>query len=512
VHAGPAEEASQVMVVFNLNMPESGNLARFYADKRKIPSQNVVGLNCSDLEEITREEYERTIRRPLQQALISKGGWKTASQGGKTRTVSSKIKYVVLMYGVPLKMRAAELPPWQGEAPQPPQIWNETRASVDSELAALGMAEAGLIWGALPNPAYREGAASAAKAHPDLLLVTRLDGPTPELVKAMITRGLEAEARGLEGYVFVDARGIETPGLKVGDEWLVHAGDLLLARGMPVVIDRREALFPGSYPFRNVAIYLGWYSGRAVAPFRRDAFQFEPGAVAVHIHSFSAESVRTKSDKWVGPLIARGVSATAGNVYEPFLQLTLQLDLFMLRLLDGSNFAESAYAALPVLSWMSTCIGDPLYRPFKMQTATSIQPSNMWTRARNASRAWQQGRNFEAAGVLGQASAGDERGVIAESIALAAMARRNIDDALKWLGEARAEYPSEPDKLRTFLLEIEALILRGDKAEALVLLRKTMRAMADPTTDSALLLREVEFSLDPPVAPAPVNPGTAPAP
>jgi hypothetical protein len=69
---------------------------------------------------------------------------------------------------------------------------------------------------------------------------------------------------------------------------------------------------------------------------------------------------------WVGPLIRRGAAATLGNVYEPFLQLTPMLDLFYDRLVNGLTFAESAYAALREVSWMTTIVGDPLYRPFSL--------------------------------------------------------------------------------------------------------------------------------------------------
>ena len=42
----------------------------------------------------------------------------------------------------------------------------------------------------------------------------------------------------------------------------------------------------------HAAYYLGWYSGSVEGPISRADFQFLPGAVAVHIHSFSAGSLR----------------------------------------------------------------------------------------------------------------------------------------------------------------------------------------------------------------------------
>jgi tetratricopeptide (TPR) repeat protein len=95
----------------------------------------------------------------------------------------------------------------------------------------------------------------------------------------------------------------------------------------------------------------------------------------VHIHSFSGSTIRQSNKFWVGPLIRHGAAATLGNVYEPFLQLTPALDLFYDRLVNGLTFAESAYASLRAVSWMTTIVGDPLYRPF---SPDRVSGDNSW--------------------------------------------------------------------------------------------------------------------------------------
>ena len=65
-----------------------------------------------------------------------------------------------------------------------------------------------------------------------------------------------------------------------------------------------------------------------------------------------------------GRRCTKGAAASIGNVYEPYLQFTAQLDIFNDRLLHGFTFAESAYMSMRVLSWMSVMVGDPLYRPY----------------------------------------------------------------------------------------------------------------------------------------------------
>jgi hypothetical protein len=93
-------------------------------------------------------------------------------------------------------------------------------------------------------------------------------------------------------------------------------------------------------------------------------FRFPPGAIALHIHSFSASTLRTSNRGWAGPLVARGVTATVGNVFEPYLQFTHRPNLFLRALARGATLVDAAYFSLQVLSWQAIVIGDPLYRPF----------------------------------------------------------------------------------------------------------------------------------------------------
>jgi hypothetical protein len=120
-------------------------------------------------------------------------------------------------------------------------------------------------------------------------------------------------------------------------------------------------------------------SGPWVTPPNR----FEPGAIAYHLHSASASTVRSATQNWVGPLIAHGADATMGAVYEPYLALTPHLDIFTRRLLMGQTFAEAAYASQKGLSWMITVVGDPLYRPFARPIESILaharhSPHNDW--------------------------------------------------------------------------------------------------------------------------------------
>ncbi len=95
-----------------------------------------------------------------------------------------------------------------------------------------------------------------------------------------------------------------------------------------------------------------------------NGFRFPSGAMALHIHSDSARTLRSATAGWCGPLVARGVTATFGNVFEPYLQLTLQPQLLVRALVAGKTLGDAACYATPALSWQTIFIGDPLYRPF----------------------------------------------------------------------------------------------------------------------------------------------------
>jgi hypothetical protein len=89
-----------------------------------------------------------------------------------------------------------------------------------------------------------------------------------------------------------------------------------------------------------------------------------PGAIALHLHSFSAGTLRFDSAGWTPWLVKQGAAHTSGNVYEPYLSLTLRPDLLVDGLKRGLTVGEAAWYATPAVSWQGTLLGDPFYRPF----------------------------------------------------------------------------------------------------------------------------------------------------
>jgi tetratricopeptide (TPR) repeat protein len=102
--------------------------------------------------------------------------------------------------------------------------------------------------------------------------------------------------------------------------------------------------------------------------------EFMPGAFAYHLHSFSAATLRSTDHNWVGPLLARGATATMGCVDEPYIVGTPDMSVFFKCLVRlGFTYGEAAYSDQRFLSWQTTVVGDPLYRPFGKPLSQQIE-------------------------------------------------------------------------------------------------------------------------------------------
>jgi uncharacterized protein (TIGR03790 family) len=417
---------------------------------------------------------------------------------------TNQIRFVALMRGVPLKIAATTNYP--GDRPMgQPALATHNEAAVDSELALLGLGSHS-ISGIYNNPYFRSFTSIGDMPAPEMMLVCRLDAPTPDMVRKMIVDSIMAEKTGLQGIAYVDARGITDAGLVQGDEWLFALAANARKQGIPVVLDQGPGLFPDAYPMRHAAYYFGWYSENVCGPFTRPDFHFEPGAIAVHIHSFSANTLRDAHLNWCAPLLAAGAAATVGNVYEPYLDLTPHLDIFFDRLRAGFTFAESAYMSERVLSWMTTFVGDPLYRPFVNMLPTHKPPMpNEWETYRIDAQKWFADRRA-AEDALREDAARMHSGVIAEGLGLLELTVSDLQGALAAFNTARNLYRDADDSLRVCIHEIG--VLNGLKRHTDALTLAAQQIGAHPNCPG----NEVLKMLLPEIASAPVSPSTTPPP
>jgi uncharacterized protein (TIGR03790 family) len=496
--------AESTVVVYNKTVPDSVELAKFYAEQRGIAQDYLVGLDCPVEEEITRQQYDATIAEPVREAFTQRHWWTLNQSPGESPVVTaSTIRFVAVIKGVPLKIRATKDYPGDHSGAGP--IGNRNEASVDSELAALGFFSR-QISRLIRNPYFQNFRVIQEIENPALLLVCRLDAPSAATVRKMIIDAMETEKNGLWGRAYVDAAHKTGTGLAAGDQWLAEITEQFHKVGIPVVYDDTPAIFPDAYPMTDCALYYGWYSGGVAGPFTQPDFRFVPGAIAVHIHSFSAKTLRDPNANWVGPLVSKGAAASLGNVYEPYLQLTARLDIFNDRLLHGFTFAESAYMSIPALSWMSVMVGDPLYRPYASWLQIDIQNQP----PKNAS-AWKMYHDFAVKNAARPAaefrSLADKAAVNARNCPmledLGAMETRDghLAAATSDFEQVRTCYTNRDDVLRVVLEEADAWVKQKKPNQAIDLIRDALRTASDAPASS--LLKKFEQNLSATPTPAP---------
>ncbi len=358
-------QADHVVVVANSREPESEKIARYYMQQRHIPNQNLVLIDAPTAADISWTDFVDKVFNPLR-ARLTKDGWLSAyaseqkDRDGRLRYIffGNKIDFLVVCYGVPVRILSDPARLVETPLTLEHKELNNNQAAVDSELSLLAALDTPTT-GFVPNPLFQKNAPNAFE-RASVVKVARLDGPTPAAVRGMIDSAIEGEITGLQGRAYVDMGGPHAE----GEDWLKSAATAIRKLGFDLSEDHNKELFSWRMRFDAPALYFGWYSDHLYGPIADPKFRFPPGAIAVHIHSFSASVLRNGEQQWVGPLVARGVAATLGNVFEPYLTFTHHLDLFMDSLAAGKTTGEAAYFSLPVLSWQGIFLGDPLYRPF----------------------------------------------------------------------------------------------------------------------------------------------------
>ena len=392
-----ALEPHEILVIANANAAHSLTLAEYYMGRRSIPQKNLLILRLTDKERCSREEYDGKVVPVVRQYIREKDPKRT-------------IRCLVTMYGLPLKVDSPQI--GIAETSQVKDLRkkqkpikerlntlvdknekeatdlknelkdiqkqlgvltkSDQKSSFDSELALVLAGDYSLA-GWIANP-YFIGFKSQKLpiSRQEVLLVSRLDAPTGDILKRIIDDSIKTERTGLTGRAYFDARWPlpdknPPPENKMGYRFYdrsIHlaAGRVRKDQQMPVKLDDKSELFQtGEAP--DAALYCGWYSlARYV-----DAFKWRPGSVAYHIASAECRTLKRKdSQVWCKRMLEEGVAATLGPVNEPYLQAFPVPELFFALLLDGRLTLAEVYAfSKPFWSWQMVLIGDPLYRPFK---------------------------------------------------------------------------------------------------------------------------------------------------
>jgi uncharacterized protein (TIGR03790 family) len=363
-------EPKEVLVVANRRMAGSVDLATYYMKRRAIPRSNLISLSLTLSETMTRDEYDNTLKKKVLERL-------------NMLEAKNRIEAIVLVYGVPLKVAPPD-PSWENlekiqelqknevldkkeRADKIDRLRNTAmRAAVDSELSLVQAGDYALD-GWIKNPyflGFQKDDLSLTKDQ--VRLVCRLDGPDTATVYRIINDSLQTEKTGLQGKAYFDARWQATEKKNLSGYHLydqsIHNAATEVQKRMEVIVDAREELFTEqSCP--EAALYCGWYSlGKYI-----DSFTWQRGAIGYHIASAECASLKDISRPlWCLKMLEKGVAATVGPVYEPYVQGFPLPEIFFSSLVEGyMSLGESYLVSLPFISWQSVLIGDPLYQPFR---------------------------------------------------------------------------------------------------------------------------------------------------
>jgi uncharacterized protein (TIGR03790 family) len=387
-----ALEPENILVIANSNLKASVRIAQYYCTERGVPVKNILALPLGTglNDTINRDNYEKKLAEPIRKELSD-------------RLFTAEIKCLLTTYGVPVKVggrgplknQEAKLKKLEklaeqnknkieqlkqnGTAKTSKEMQNierkqarvqseidsilgkETNASVDSELSMVLFSDYELYRWQL-----NELKDNLPGLYSNTLMVSRLDGPSLEIVKGLIDKAIAAEKTGLKGIAYIDSRGIadDKKPYSFGhfDQSLRDLAVFTRLRTeMAVKEEQTGKLFEaGACP--QTALYCGWYSLKKYV----DAFDFVDGAIGYHIASLEAVDLRDpNSSQWCPAMLRDGITATLGAVAEPYLHSFPEPKEFFLELFNGRCLVEAYYYTKPFNSWQMVLIGDPMYRPFK---------------------------------------------------------------------------------------------------------------------------------------------------
>lgn len=343
--AALAQTPDNVLLVINQKSALSGQIGRYYAQRRAIPEKNICSFAVTAEERITRAVYDRDVAKPISGCL-------------KSRNLQEKILYIVMTGGLPLTISGVI-------------SRDGDYASVDSELTLLYSDLKGKphpLNGPLANPFFGQKDVPFTHARYPIYLVTRLAGYDFEDVKRMIDQALAAKNRG---KFVIDLRSDKDD---QGNDWLRNAAILLPKERL--VFDESNKVLYGE---KDVIGYAGWGSNDPNRKNRLLGFQWLPGAIMTEYVSTNGRTFKRPPATWnIGPFgdhklwfegspqtlsadyIHEGVTGASGHTDEPYLTMCPRPDLLLPTYYLGRNLAESYYVSIPALSWQNVVVGDPL--------------------------------------------------------------------------------------------------------------------------------------------------------
>ncbi len=451
-------EPTEVAVVYNAQSELSKAAAMRYCQVRRIPRDQLLPLHGVARGNISREDFDTSIVKSLLVEGHKRGlMWPAGPRNGR-----KLMRAMVLMPDIPLKVKETMIngkPAGTG--------LRRTEAAVDAELMLLGAEFPTTGMG--NNPFYKKEFPKK-DTKPSVMMVCRIDGPDEACIYRMINDPVKVEKKGLWGWVVTDNGGP----YKAGDALITEVARLANLHCQPLFNETSRSTLPDGFPLmQQVIAYFGWYTRSANGPFHPNApadFKLAKGAVACHLHSFSATDIYN-GVSWVSALLKRGACVTAGNVAEPYLNACLNYGVFYEQLLAGNQVAEAALVASPTVSWQCIVLGDPLYRPFPNKPKLDREdPYVIWRNVRRRA-----GDSFRALQLAVEQKMSSHNGALyAEMFAWYCTEEKQYETAREYFALAAKRHYKKTDKIRAQLLHASTTAAAGNRERAWKLYEKMM--------------------------------------
>ncbi len=370
IQAALGLEASNVLVLYNIDSPEGVQIAQYYANAR--PGVQLLGLSgVSTDEQISQDHYLDVIRPQVLAGL------------------NDSTEVIVTTKGLPLRIENTApnpgmYPGWRGEPFGVPILddWWEGYSSLESELTRIDTISSENMMGdqawfmsppSFPFATQHHAANTyyqadqpfdrSNPAFEGIRLTSRLDGFSVSDVKDSIDRAQNPTILSTQQLVVVDDDP-NAPAATV-DRMPQLAFDVLDAHGQAMAYDQTEAnITDAPSPVIGYVSHGSHAAGDGyIANLNLD---LADGAVFHTWESFNAYSFQKRGNYdgqgLVAEWIEAGGTAGLGHVQEPGASAATVAneDILWDMLLKGYTFAEAAWAATPQLSYVNTVVGDPL--------------------------------------------------------------------------------------------------------------------------------------------------------
>lgn len=342
---GQGNSYDDVGVIVNDNSQVSINIANYFKQARNIPDENMIHIHTVVDEAIDTTEF-RNIQYQIKNYIAQ-------------QNLQYKLNYLVTTKGVPFDIEVDSC------IVHPPPSTFYRCSSVESELCLLFSADSSKITKSsfVQNPFY--GSTNhISNTDTDLLLVTRLDGNTPEDVYNLIDRsGPGSYVDKQQGqFIFDISYEPETSStFNYFAGMMYTAIDTLTNKGWNTQF-HGDTLVPSNED--HVIGYVGFIRRSYNSSLN---FSWEKGAFCEFMVSGPEftfyDSLNVNDNIQLADVVFEGCTSGSGYVHATFgSQLTDYAIFFSRYTNEGANsynLAESYYMATKALSWMNILVGDP---------------------------------------------------------------------------------------------------------------------------------------------------------